>query len=68
MYGRLIVLNKQPGVCPVGVGETWQRFFAKYVMRAKGRKDTNACQDDHLCAVLNAVIDGRTWGSIYLGL
>ena len=27
MSGRLIALNKQPDVRPVGVGETWQLFF-----------------------------------------
>ena len=27
VYSRLITLNKQPGVRPVGVGETWRRLF-----------------------------------------
>ena len=29
MSGRLIALDKHPGVCLVGVGETWRWFFAK---------------------------------------
>ena len=33
MPGRLIALDKRPGVCPVGVGETWKLIFAKSVLR-----------------------------------
>ena len=28
MSGRLIALDKQPGIRPVGVGETWRRMMA----------------------------------------
>ena len=28
MPGRQIAPDKNPGVCPVGVGETWRRIFA----------------------------------------
>ena len=31
MYGRLIALDKNPGVCLVGVRETWGHIFAKIV-------------------------------------
>ena len=32
MSGRLIALDKQPDVRPVGVGETWRRLFAKFAL------------------------------------
>ena len=57
MSGHLIVLEKWPGILPVGVGETWQRLFAKCVMSITVLEATNACQDDQLYASLKAVID-----------
>ena len=30
--GRLIALDRQPGVRPVGVGETWQCLFANIIL------------------------------------
>ena len=58
MSGRLIELDKQPGVHMVGVGETWRCLFAKCVLKVVGPEATNACQYDQLCAGLKAVIDG----------
>ena len=29
MSGRIIVQDKQPGIRPVGMGETWHRLMAK---------------------------------------
>ena len=43
------MLDKHPGVRPVGVGETWWRLFAKIVLKFMGPEATMACQDDHLC-------------------
>ena len=57
MSGHLIVLEKWPGILPVGVGETWQRLFAKCVMSITVLEATNACQDDQLYSSLKAVID-----------
>ena len=31
MSGRLVALDKQPGVCPVGVGEIWRYIFDNIV-------------------------------------
>ena len=62
MSGRLIVLDKQPGVRPVGIGETWSRLFAKIVIKATGPEATMACQDNQLCAGLKAGIDGAIHG------
>ena len=53
---KLIEINKQSGVRPVGVGEMWLCLFAKIVFKVTGLEATMACQDDHLCAVLKAVI------------
>ena len=58
MSGRLIALDKQPGVLTVGVGETWRRLFAKYVLRVTVPEATILCQGDQLCARLKALIDG----------
>ena len=33
MSGRLILLDKQPGVRPVGVGERWLHLFAKIMLK-----------------------------------
>ena len=33
MSGRMIALDKQPGIRPVGVGETWRRLMAKCLLR-----------------------------------
>ena len=58
MSGRLIALNKQPGVRPVGVGETWRRIFAKTVLKVTRSEATMACQDENMYAGLKAGIDG----------
>ena len=34
--GRLIALDKQPVIRPVGVGETWWRMMAKCLLRVAG--------------------------------
>ena len=58
MNGRLIALEKHPGVRTVGVLETWRRIFAKCVMRITGLESTSTCQDDNLCAGLTSGIYG----------
>ena len=62
MSGRLIALDKQPGVRPVGVGEIWWHLFAKIVLEVVVPESTIACQDDQLCAGLKAVINGAIHG------
>ena len=52
MSGHLIALDKQPGVCLVGVGENWRHLFAKCVLKVTGPEANNMCQDDQICAVL----------------
>ena len=62
MSGRLIALDKQPSVRPVGVGETWRRLFAKIVHKVTGPEATMVCQYYQMCAGLKEVIDGAIHG------
>ena len=43
MSGWMIALDKQPGIRPVGVGETWIRMMAKCLRRVAGPEDKVAC-------------------------
>ena len=56
--GRLTALDKQPGVCLVGVGEMWRHMFDNIVLKVTGPEATMAYQDDQMCAGLRAGIDG----------
>ena len=62
IFGRLIAIDKQPGVRPVVVGEMWRRIFAKIVLKFIGPEATIAFQDDHMYAALKAVIDSAIRG------
>ena len=57
MSGRLIVIEKHPGVQPVGVQEMWQSIFSNIVIKVTGPEATMACLDDQLCAGRMAGID-----------
>ena len=58
MAGRLIALNKFPGVRPIGIGKTWRRLGAKCVLKIAGSEAKEACGTDQLCAGLEAAIEG----------
>ena len=57
---HLVVLDKRPGVRPVGIGETLRRALAKLVMRAAGGQAKTECVNLQLCAGLEAGIEGET--------
>ena len=69
MSSRQTVLDKIPGLNPVGVGETWLRLFDKCILKVTGSEATHSYKDDHLCAGLKVVIDGAVprvqyiWGA-----
>ena len=62
MSGRLIVLDKQPGIRLFVVGETWWCLFSKIVLKVTGTEATMSCQDDQLCARLKEGIDSAIHG------
>jgi hypothetical protein len=58
MAGRLVALDKCPGVRPIGVGETWWRLAAKATLLVSGCDAKERCGIDQLCAGLEAGIKG----------
>ena len=43
MSGRLVALDKSPGIRPVRIGETWRRLLAKCLLRVSGQEAKAAC-------------------------
>ena len=41
--GRLIALDKSPGIRPFGIGETWRRLLAKCLLWVTGQEAKAAC-------------------------
>ena len=58
MSGRLIALDKMPGIRPIGIGEIWRRLFAKTVIHLTGSQAQKACGKDQLCSGIKAGIEG----------
>ena len=56
----LVMLDKRPGVRPVGVGEMLRQDLDKLVMRAYGYQEKTVCGNLQLCAGLEAGIDVAT--------
>ena len=56
MSGRLITLDKNPGIHPVVVAEMWRCLFSKCVFRDIGPEATSRCQDEQICAGLKLLI------------
>ena len=58
MSSRLIALDKQPGIRPVGVGETWRRLMVKCLLKVAGPEAKAACGTTQLVGGLEAGIEG----------
>ena len=58
MSGRLIALDKQPGIRPVEVGETWHRLMAKFFLKVAGPEAKSSCGTSQLAGGLEAGIEG----------
>ena len=57
MAGRLLAIDKSPGIRPIGIGETWRRAIAKCVLHVTGSAAKEACGIDQLCAGLESGIE-----------
>ena len=62
--GRLVALDKQPGVRPLGIGEAWMRAISKLIFMQCGLDSKEACVNMKLCAGLEAGIEGAIHASI----
>ena len=58
MACRLVALDKQPGVRPLGIGEIFRRAIAKCALKVCGEDAKAACGSANLCAGLEAGIEG----------
>ena len=58
MSGRLIALDKSPGIIPVAIGKTWRHLLAKCLLRVMGKKAKAACGTEHLGGEVEAGIEG----------
>ena len=58
MSGRMIALDKHPGIRLVGVGETWRRLMTKCLLRVAGPEAKAACGTTQLAGGVEAGIEG----------
>ena len=58
MSSLMIALEKQPGVRPVGVGETWQQMMEKCLLRVTGQEAKATCGTEQLAGGVEAGIEG----------
>jgi hypothetical protein len=58
MAGRLLAIDKCPGIRPIRIGETWRRAIAKCILHVAGKEAKEACGIDQLCAGLESGIEG----------
>jgi hypothetical protein len=58
MAGRLVALDKCPGIGPIGVGKTWRRLAAKATLLVSGCDAKEQYGIDQLCADIKAGVEG----------
>ena len=61
MAYRLVQINKRPGVCTMGVGETLHHYLSKIFIREAGYQTNMTCENLQLCTGLEAGIEGSTY-------
>ena len=59
-HTRLLAVDKEPGVRPIGCGEIWMRLFAGVILDQCKERARQACNNVQLCAGLQAGIEGAT--------
>ncbi len=55
MSGRLI--DKNPGVSPIVIGESWRRLFAKCLLAVAGKEATEECGINNLSEGMSVGIE-----------
>jgi hypothetical protein len=58
MAGRILAIDKCPGIQRIGIGETWRRAIAKCVLHVAGKGAKESCGINQLCAGLKSGIEG----------
>ena len=58
MSSLLIALDKQPGIRPVGVGETWRTLMAKCLLQVAGPESKAVCRRTKLAGGVKVGIEG----------
>ena len=64
MTRRLVILDKTPGVRPVGIDNMWLRCISKVVVAESGYEAKMACGSTQLCAGLDAGIEGALHAAV----
>ena len=67
MSGRLIGLDKCPGVWPLGVGEIRRRMLGKSVLVVTRVESNEACRTEKLCGDLKEGIRGGSTRCSFCG-
>ena len=57
---RLLAVDKEPGVRPLGCGEIWMRLISGTILDQCKERARDACNNVQLCAGLQAGIEGAT--------
>jgi hypothetical protein len=58
MAGRLLALDKCPGIRPIGIGKTWWQAIVKCILKFAGKDAKETCGIDKLCFGLESGIEG----------
>ena len=66
MSDRLIALDKQPSIRPVGVGGTWRQMMAKCLLRVAGPDAKAACGTTQLARGVEVGIEGTIHAMLVL--